>query len=214
MRAAGVFIPPSKQVLDYCTAYAKRAFKPVYSDPDANYETCASIDLTALQPQVVFPGNVVNSVDVGEAVGTLIDHAFIGSCGSGMYEDLVTAASFLMGKKVASGVRLFIVPGSERSTKRILDDGLLKIFLDAGAIVLPAGCGPCNDAVVGPMASGEVSISTATNNNTGRFGPTNARLFLGSPGTVAASAICGKITDPRSAQQDEVIQRLTENCYA
>ena len=214
MRAAGVFVPPSQRVLDYCTAHAKRAFHPVYSDSDANYETCASIDLTALQPQVVLPGNVVNSVDVGETVGVAIDHAFIGSCGSGMYEDLITAASFLKGKKVASGVRLFIVPGSERSTKRILEDGLLKIFLDAGAIVLPAGCGPCNDAVVGPMASGEVSMSTATNNNTGRFGPTNARLFLGSPGTVAASAICGKITDPRSTQQDEAMQRLTENCYA
>lgn len=213
MRAAGVFVPPSKEVLDYCTAHAKRAFNPVYSDPDAHFETHASIDLTAIHPQVVLPGNVVNSVDVGEAVGAPIDHAFIGSCGSGMYEDLIIAASFLKGKKIASGVRLFIVPGSERSTKRILEDGLLKIFLDAGAIVLPAGCGPCNDAVVGPMASGEVSISTATNNNTGRFGPTNARLFLGSPGTVAASAICGQITDPRRVQQEETIQRLAENCY-
>jgi 3-isopropylmalate/(R)-2-methylmalate dehydratase large subunit len=213
MRAGGVFVPPSQHVLDYCSAHAKRAFTPVYSDPDAHYETSASIDLNTLQPQVVLPGNVVNSVDVGEAVGTAIDHAFIGSCGSGMYEDLIMAASFLKGQKVAPGVRLFIVPGSERSTKRILEDGLLKIFLDAGAIILPAGCGPCNDAVVGPMACGEVSISTATNNNSGRFGPTDARLFLGSPGTVAASAIGGKITDPRGAPQDNTIQRLAENCY-
>ncbi len=213
MRAAGVFVPPSQQILDYCSVYAQRPFEPVYSDPDARYEVNASIDLTNLQPQVVLPGNVVNPVDVGQAVGTAIDHAFIGSCGSGMYEDLITAASFLKGKKVAPGVRLFIVPGSEKSTKRILEDGFLKIFMDAGAIVLPAGCGPCNDAVVGPLAAGEVSLSTATNNNTGRFGPTNARLYLGSPATVAASAVAGQITDPRTVRSDATIERLAETCY-
>ena len=213
LRAAGVFVPPSQQVLDYCRAHARRPFEPVYSDADATYDARASIDLTAIEPQVALPGNVGNAVDVGEAQGTAVDHAFIGSCGSGMYEDLITAASFLKDRKVAPGVRLFIVPGSERSTKRILEDGYMKIFLDAGAIVLPAGCGPCNDAVVGPMAAGEVSISTATNNNTGRFGPTDARLFLGSPATVAASALAGRITDPRSMQPDARIMQQAEACY-
>lgn len=214
MRAAGVFVPPSRQVLDYCTAHAKRPFEPVYADPDARYETRASIDLSRLQPQVSLPGNVANAVDVGEAAGTRIDHAFIGSCGSGMYEDLITAASFLKGRKVAAGVRLFIVPGSERSTRRILQDGLLQVFLDAGAILLPAGCGPCNDAVVGPLAAGEVSLSTATNNNTGRFGPTDARLFLGSPATVAASAVAGAITDPRGVPADADMLDRREACHA
>ncbi len=213
MRAAGVYVPPSEKILAYCTAHAKRPFQAVFPDSDARYESEATIDLAGLQPQVVTPGNVANSVDIGQATGTAIDHAFIGSCGSGMYEDLLTAASFLKGRKVAPGLRLFIVPGSEKSTKRIVQDGLLQVFLDAGAIMLPAGCGPCNDAVVGPLAAGEVSLSTATNNNKGRFGPTNAQLFLGSPATVAASAVAGCITDPRGASADSSLLDRKETCY-
>jgi 3-isopropylmalate/(R)-2-methylmalate dehydratase large subunit len=114
-----------------------------------------------------------------------------------MYEDFAIAAALLKNKRLASNVRMFIAPGSEQSTKRMAADGLLNIFIEAGAILLPAGCGPCNDAVVGPLDSGEVSISTATNNVAGRFGAKDAQLYLGSPATVAASAVAGKITDPR-----------------
>jgi len=89
----------------------------------------------------------------------------------------------------------------------------MQIFLDAGAMLLPAGCGPCNDAVVGPVARGEVSLSTATNNNHGRFGPIDARLFLGSPATVAASALAGKITDPRTMQADAALRDRMESAY-
>ena len=114
-----------------------------------------------------------------------------------MYEDMQTAAALLEGRRIAPHVRLFIAPGSEESTKRMAREGLLQIFLEAGAVMLPAGCGPCNDAVIGPVHSGEVSISTAANNNFGRFGAKDAQLYLGSPATVAASAVAGKITDPR-----------------
>jgi 3-isopropylmalate/(R)-2-methylmalate dehydratase large subunit len=214
MRAAGVFVPPSAAVLDYCTRHAQRPFTPVFSDADATYEAQFTLDLTKLAPQVALPGDVSNAVDVQQAAGTRVDHAFIGSCGSGMYEDLLCAASFLKGQRLAPGVRLFIVPGSERSTRRLADDGLLQIFLDAGAMLLPAGCGPCNDAVVGPVARGEVSISSATNNNHGRFGPRDAQLFLGSPATVAASALHGVITDPRSVPADAALQARMENAYA
>ena len=115
-----------------------------------------------------------------------------------MYEDIAAAAGFLKGRRIADGVRLFVVPGSEQTNQRLAADGLLQVFIEAGAVVLPPGCGPCNDAVVGPLDSGEVSISTATNNNHGRFGAKDARLFLGSPETVAASAVTGCITDPRT----------------
>ena len=91
-----------------------------------------------------------------------------------------------------------VAPGSERTTKRMAAEGLLNVFLEAGAILLPAGCGPCNDAVVGPLHAGEVSISTASNSNAGRFGSKQAKLYLGSPATVAASAVTGVITDPRT----------------
>jgi 3-isopropylmalate/(R)-2-methylmalate dehydratase large subunit len=213
MRAAGVFVPPSASILAYCERHAKRPFEAVFSDADANYEARYVMDLKAVAPQVALPGNLKNAVNVGEIAGTAIDHAFIGSCGSGMYEDLLCAASILKGHRIAEGTRLFIVPGSQASLNRIVADGLMQIFLDAGAMILPPGCGPCNDAVVGPVARGEASISTAPNNNAGRFGPIEAHLYLGSPATVAASALAGKITDPRTATADADLLDRMERAY-
>ena len=201
MRAYGVFFPPSAQILAFARERAKRPFAPVYADPDAVYEKEAALDISNIEPQVVAPGGVHRAVDISEAAGQPIDHAFIGSCGSGMYEDFATAAQLLKGKRIASTVRMFIAPGSEQTTKRLLGDGLLQVFIEAGAILLPAGCGPCNDAVVGPLHAGEVSISTATNSNAGRFGSREAQLYLGSPATVAASAVAGRIADPRGQLQ-------------
>jgi len=196
--AYGVFFPPSKRILEFASERAQRAFTPVYADGDAEYESRSTLSLNEIEPQIVPPGGIQNSLDIGEVVGQPVDHAFIGSCGSGMYEDLATAAAFLKGRRVAANVRLFVAPGSERTTHRMASDGLLNLYLEAGAILLPAGCGPCNDAVVGPLHAGEVSISTASNSNAGRFGSKQAKLFLGSPATVAASAVAGAITDPRS----------------
>lgn len=195
--AYGVFFPPSAAILEHARARATRPFTPVYPDLDADYESELELDVSTIEPQIARPGDVRNAVDVREVVGTRVDHAFIGSCGSGMYEDMQAAASMLAGKRIAPHVRLFIAPGSEGSMKRMTSDGLLQVFIEAGAVMLPPGCGPCNDAVVGPVHDGEVSISTATNNNRGRFGSKTAELYLGSPTTVAASAVAGKIVDPR-----------------
>jgi len=200
VRAYGVFVPPSQPVLAHAKAKAQRPFTPVYPDIDAQYDADLELDVSALEPQIALPGGVQNAVDIREAAGIRVDHAFLGSCGSGMYADFETAAALLKGRRIATHVRLFIAPGSEESTKRMAREGLLQIFIEAGAVMLPAGCGPCNDAVVGPVHSGEVSISTAANNNFGRFGAKNAQLYLGSPATVAASAIAGQITDPRDIQ--------------
>jgi 3-isopropylmalate/(R)-2-methylmalate dehydratase large subunit len=213
MRAAGVFIPPSEKILRHSNAQAKIPFTPVYSDDDAEFESHHEINISNLQPQIALPGGVGNSVDISEAVGTRVNHAFIGSCGSGMYEDLLTTASMLKGRRISAEVRLFIVPGSQRSMRKLVEDGLMQIFVEAGAMVLPPGCGPCNDAVVGPLASGESSISTATNSNTGRFGARDARLFLGSPLTVAASAVAGQIVDPRSFSADETLTLMKTAAY-
>jgi 3-isopropylmalate/(R)-2-methylmalate dehydratase large subunit len=198
MRAYGVFFPPSQRILAFARERALRPFTPVYPDADAAYESTASLDISALEPQVVLPGGVHRAVDVSAVPAQAVDHAFIGSCGSGMFEDFAIAAAVLKNKEVARGVRMFIAPGSEQTTRRLAAEGLLNIFIEAGAILLPAGCGPCNDAVVGPLHSGEVSISTAANNNAGRFGAKDAQLYLGSPATVAASAIAGRIVDPRA----------------
>lgn len=195
--AYGVFFPPSEAVLAQARRVAQGPVEPMVSDADAVYEACAELSLDGLVPQVSLPGGVQQAVPVTEAVGQPIQHAFIGSCGSSMYDDLSGAADMLRGRRIADGVRLFVVPGSEQTTRRLAAEGLMQVFIEAGAIVLPAGCGPCNDAVVGPLHAGEVSISTATNNNHGRFGARDARLYLGSPETVAASAVAGCITDPR-----------------
>jgi 3-isopropylmalate/(R)-2-methylmalate dehydratase large subunit len=213
MRAAGVFVPPSQRILRHSKAQAKISFAPVYSDDDAKFESHHEINISNLQPQIALPGGVGNSVDISEAVGTRVNHAFIGSCGSGMYEDLLTTASMLKGRRISAEVRLFIVPGSQRSMRKLVEDGLMQIFVEAGAMVLPPGCGPCNDAVVGPLASGESSISTATNSNAGRFGARDARLFLGSPLTVAASAVAGQIVDPRSFSADESLTLMKTAAY-
>lgn len=197
IQAYGVFVPPSEAILAHARARAQRPFAPMYADAEAHYEAEFTLDISRLEPQVSLPGGVHNAVNLSEAAGTPVDHAFIGSCGSGMWDDLVQAATVLKGRRIADGVRLFIAPGTEASTKRLVQDGLMQVLLDAGAILLPAGCGPCNDAVIGPVHSGETSISTATNNPPGRFGAREAKLYLGSPATVAASAVAGKITDPR-----------------
>lgn len=202
MRAYGVFFPPSEAILAQAQARAQRSFTPVYPDADAHYDAEAELEVSALEPQIALPGGVQNSVDLAEVAGTRVDHAFIGSCGSSMYEDMMEAARMLKGRRIAPGVRLFIAPGSEQSMKRLAAEGLMQDLLEAGAVMLPAGCGPCNDAVVGPVHSGEVSISTAANNNAGRFGAKDARLYLGSPATVAASAVAGKICDPRSMWEE------------
>ena len=200
MRAYGVYFPPSDAILAHARARAQRPFTPIFPDPDAQYESEAEIDVSRLEPQIALPGGVQNAVDISEVAGTRIDHAFIGSCGSGMYEDMLEAARVLKGRSIASGVRLFIAPGSEHSMRRLASEGVIQIFLEAGAVMLPAGCGPCNDAVIGPVHSGEVSISTAANNNFGRFGAKDAQLYLGSPATVAVSAVAGRITDPRTVR--------------
>lgn len=198
MRAYGVFFPPSEAILARARECAQRPFTPVYADVDAQYESEASLDISTLEPQIALPGGVHRAVNIGEVAGQPVDHAFIGSCGSGMYEDFVLAAGILRDRQIAPNVRLFVAPGSEQTTKRLAREGLLNVFIEAGAVMLPAGCGPCNDAVVGPLHSGEVSISTAANNNAGRFGAKDAQLYLGNPATVAASAVAGKITDARS----------------
>ncbi len=210
MRAYGVFFPPSESVLTLARKRAQRPFTAIYPDVDANYEADLALDVSMLEPQIALPGGVQKAVDVSKVAGTPVSHAFIGSCGSGMYEDLVTAASILSGRRIDPGMRLFIAPGSERSTRRMIDDGIMRIFIEAGAVMLPAGCGPCNDAVVGPVHSGEASISTAANNNAGRFGAPDAKLFLGSPATVAASAVAGRIADPRGVSASEAVLHLAQ----
>jgi 3-isopropylmalate/(R)-2-methylmalate dehydratase large subunit len=174
----------------------------IVSDPRAAYQDRIEIDLGDIEPQVALPGGPEKAAPVTSAVGREIQHAFIGSCGSGMYQDFADAAALLRGRRIAEGVRMFIVPGSVGTARRLADEGFMQVFMEAGAIILPAGCGPCAGGLMAPLGAGEVSISTAATNHSGRFGAPGGEPYLGSPLTVAVSALRGRITDPRDYLAD------------
>lgn len=179
-------------------ADAPRSGLALASDADAQFEAELELDLAGIGPQVALPGGPHLGMEIGEVAGRHVDHAYIGSCGSGMYEDFAGAAALLRDRRIAAHVRLFIVPGTVETARRLARDGLVDIFQQAGAMVLPAGCGPCAGGAMGPLADGETSISTAATNHAGRFGSKEAQAYLGSPLTVAASALAGRIADPRA----------------
>jgi 3-isopropylmalate/(R)-2-methylmalate dehydratase large subunit len=167
------------------------------SDANACFRGQIDLNLDMATPTVALPGAPSNAADISVAAGQRIDHAFIGACGSCHYDDFVAAARILNGRSVALGVRMFIVPGTNGTVRRMMNDGVAQIFLDAGAIMLPPGCGPCAGGAMAPLGPGEVSISTAATNNRGRMGSPEAQCYLGSPLSVAAAAVCGRIVDPR-----------------
>jgi 3-isopropylmalate/(R)-2-methylmalate dehydratase large subunit len=173
------------------------------SDPQAPYERWIDVDLGEIEPMVALPGGPENAAPVASVAGREVQHAFIGSCGSGMYRDFADAAAPLRGQRIADGVRMFVVPGSVATARRLADEGIAQVFMQAGAMMLPAGCGPCAGGLMAPLGAGEVSISTAATNHRGRFGAPGGEPYLGSPLTVAVSALCGRITDPRGCIADE-----------
>ena len=175
----------------------------ILSDPGAMYQDIIEIDLSQIQPQLALPGGPENASPIAAAAGTPIQHAFLGACGSGMFEDFADAAALLRGRRIAEGVRLFVAPGSVATARRMADEGISQVFMDAGAVMLPAGCGACANGSMAPLGADEVSISTAATNHAGRFGPPGGQAFLGSPLTVAASALRGCITDSRNLSDDE-----------
>jgi len=167
------------------------------SDADAQVEAAFDLDLSTIEPQVALPGGPDRASGIGSVVGRSIDHAYVGACGSGMYEDFVLAADVMKGRRVAPGVRMFVVPGTVQTSQRLIAEGYVRAFMEAGAVVLPPGCGPCAGGATGPLGAGEVSIATAATNHAGRFGAQHAEIYLASPATVAASAVAGCIADPR-----------------
>ncbi|MDI9644464.1 MAG: 3-isopropylmalate dehydratase large subunit [Candidatus Verstraetearchaeota archaeon] len=166
------------------------------TDQDAKPET-VEVDASSLEPCVACPGSVANVKPVREVEGAHIDQAFLGSCTNGRYEDLYEAAKILRGRKVREDTRMIVVPASKAVHMRAQRDGLLDIFLEAGAMVGVTGCGPCLGVHMGVIGENEVAISTSNRNFVGRMGARSSSVYLASPQTVAASAVEGKITDPR-----------------
>ncbi|KPV63476.1 MAG: Isopropylmalate/citramalate isomerase large subunit [Candidatus Bathyarchaeota archaeon BA1] len=196
--AKAAIIPPDEKTIDYVKSRTNRAFKIIEADPDAEYVDEADLDVSNLEPQVAKPSSPSNSVSVSEVEGTPIDEAFIGSCTNGRVEDLRMTAKILEGKKAAESVRLIVIPASYEVYMQALREGLIEIILMAGGIVESPTCGPCIGGHLGVLGSDEVAIATVNRNFIGRMGSPKAKVYLASPATAAASAVKGKITDPRT----------------
>ena len=188
---------PDKKVFDYLKKIGVKKYKPVYPDKNCSYEDVLEVDVSKLSPYIAKPHNVDNGARIEECKDVIIDQAFLGTCTNGRIEDLEFAAKLLKGKKVHKDVKMFVAPASQKIFLQALGKGLIRTFIEAGALVLPAGCGPCVGTHQGVPADKEVVLSTANRNFKGRMGNPDSFIYLASPLTVAASAITGKITDPR-----------------
>jgi len=192
------------EVDDVCVKYLAAKGRPVKeqfkADPSASYESSIYIDANDLEPLVAVPHSVDNVKSVTEVQGIEINQAFIGTCTNGRLEDLRVVASILKGKHVKEGVRLLVAPASREVYLNALKEGIIEIIVKAGGTVLPPGCGPCVGVHLGVLGDGEVCISTQNRNFRGRMGNPGSEIYLASPATVAASAIEGRITDPREVK--------------
>ena len=191
----GIF-PVDEQTKEYIKEHSKRDYKVFEADEDAEYDELYEIDLSTLEPTVAFPHLPENTKVVGTFDKIKIDQAMVGSCTNGRLSDLRMAASILKGKKVAEGVRCIIVPATQKIYLDAMKEGLLEIFINAGAVVSTPTCGPCLGGHMGILAENERCISTSNRNFVGRMGHVTSEIYLASPAVTAASAIAGYITKP------------------
>jgi homoaconitate hydratase family protein len=181
---------------------AKDAYTAVWADPDATYMRELTYDLGKIEPVVACPHKVDNVKPIGEVAGLEIHQCLLGTCTNGRISDLEMAADILDGQKVAPGMRLLVLPASREVFEEALERGIMARLSRAGGVVLPPGCGPCLGAHQGALAPGERCLSTANRNFKGRMGCKEAEIYLASPATVAATALAGRLSDPRKAREE------------
>jgi 3-isopropylmalate/(R)-2-methylmalate dehydratase large subunit len=189
------FFAPDEATFQYLEEHGlpRGSYQPLPPDPDATYCEVHDLDLAAVEPQVALPHSPDNVRPVSEVVGQRVDQAVLGSCTNARIEDLRLAAAYMRGKTVARHVRMYVSPASIEVYRQAMREGLLEDFLEAGAVILNPGCGACFGKHLGLLAAGEVCISSTNRNFQGRMGSSEARVFLASPLTVAASAVAGVI---------------------
>lgn len=195
--AKSALVEPDQSTLDYLAGRVDGPMELIASDADATFREVVDYDLNVLEPQIAVPPTPDCVVGVSEVAGRAVHHAFIGSCAAANLSDLQAAADVLRGHKIHPDVRFIITPGTQEIMSEAESAGLLRLFAEAGAMITQPGCGPCAGGRIGGMANGETSINTGTRNDYGRLGAPDAEIYLGSAATVAASAVTGKITDPR-----------------
>ncbi len=189
-------INPDQTTMAFVKDKATRDFTPYKSDEKAEYAKVIEYDCSNLEPQVAFPHLPENARPVSEAGNVPLDQVVIGSCTNGRYEDLEIAAGILKGRKVAKGLRLIVLPTTPKVYSQALQNGLIKIFIEAGGVVGPPTCGPCLGGHMGILAKGERALATTNRNFVGRMGHPESEVYLASPAVAAASAILGRIASP------------------
>ena len=187
---------PDAVTLEYVHGRALRPYTLYQSDPDAAYVFEKTYDVSNLEPQVALPPSPANVRPLSRVGEVAIDQAVIGSCTNGRLEDLRLAAKVLKGRKVARGVRLIVIPATPLIYRQAMKEGLLALFMDAGALISPPTCGPCLGGHMGILAPGEVAIATTNRNFTGRMGHPQSQVYLANPAVAAASAVTGRISGP------------------
>ena len=192
----GIFVPDEK-TLAYAAARKSRDFRPAYPDTNAEYLRTVEIDTETVEPTVAAPHLPGNARTARECSSWEIDQVFIGSCTNGRMSDIEAAADILRGRKVHDRVRLMVIPASYEVYNEALDRGWIKIFSEAGASVCTPTCGPCMGGHLGILAEGERCVSTSNRNFVGRMGHKHSEIILASPKVAAASALTGRVTDPR-----------------
>ena len=193
----GIF-PVDETALQYMKEHSKGEFTVYEADEDAEYDETYVIDLSRLKPTVSFPHLPSNTRTIDQVGEVKIDQAVIGSCTNGRIDDIRAAAEILKGKKVAKGVRCIVIPATQAIYLQAMREGLLEIFIEAGAVVSTPTCGPCLGGYMGILAAGERCISTTNRNFVGRMGHVDSEVYLASPAVAAASAVAGKITAPEA----------------
>jgi 3-isopropylmalate/(R)-2-methylmalate dehydratase large subunit len=195
---------PDETVLDWVRPRAQRPFTPVFADRDAEYVSVREYDTSRLEPVVSTPSSPGNVVPVREAAGVPVDQVFIGTCTNGRLEDLRVAARFLSGRTVHPRTRMMIIPATPAIYRQALAEGLIEIFMDAGAVVSASTCGPCIGGHMGVLAAGEVCVSTSARNFVGRMGHRESKVYHSGPAVAAASAVMGHLAHP-----DDVLGRAS-----
>ena len=191
----GIF-PVDELAETYMKEHSKRPYQIYEADADAEYEQEITIDLSTLKSTVAFPHLPENTKTIDEVGDITIDQVVIGSCTNGRIDDLRCAAEILKGKKVAKGLRVIIIPATQKIYLQAMEEGLLKTFIEAGAVVSTPTCGPCLGGYMGILAAGEKCVSTTNRNFVGRMGHVDSEIYLASPAVAAASAVTGKISGP------------------
>lgn len=191
----GIF-PVDDLAKEYMKEHSKRDFVVYEADEDAEYDEVYTIDLSTLKPTVAFPHLPENTHTIDDVGDIKIDQVVIGSCTNGRLDDLRIAAKILEGRKVAEGLRVIIIPATQKIYLQAIEEGLVQTFVNAGAVVSTPTCGPCLGGYMGILAEGEKCVSTTNRNFVGRMGHVNSEIYLASPAVAAASAVTGKISSP------------------